>query len=162
MVNKDALREMVNAFEPFKALTIVYVAGHTKDLGNDGADALAREATIEKDVPVPEVVMGSEALASRRFLLSLMVGDRVLQGLVDSGASRTFVDSITWEFLSNNGLIRDAPEIQVRVSNGHVERSSAEMLVVLTLQDQSQEFPIRLMESLNVPCILGIDFLRTF
>ena len=51
---------------------------------------------------------------------------------------------------------------RVQVANGQIERCTAEVATTITIDSHTQEFPIVILNSLTVPCIMGMDVIRAF
>ena len=117
IVNRDLLEAMVGVFRNFEELEIRYVPAHSGEIGNTEADELARQASraglevpetptpsdtaeFNEDNAVPverlSVGMGADSPGGSPLRMTVTIASDRVRAMVDSGATRTFVNEATW------------------------------------------------------------------
>ena len=85
-----------------------------------------------------------------------------MKALIDGAASRSFlgrkgrelIEELNLEVRTNSGI--------VQVANGQVELVTDEVLVPMELKLRARQLQVRVLPSLPVPLVLGLDFLQIF
>lgn len=87
-----------------------------------------------------------------------IMGEKI-KGLLDTGASRSFIGESTWNILKNIGLkMSTSPISACTVANNQRCDITGSVTVPLTLENKVHIFELLIVPNLNVPLILGIDF----
>ena len=100
---------------------------------------------------------------SSLYYVSVKIGDENFVALVDSGASRTFVSQSVRDKIKNFGFqVKKGRRLTVITPLGKEETVDENIKLPIILNTHCQKINVRVLPSLEIPIILGIDALRIF
>ena len=94
-----------------------------------------------------------------RYFLKIKIRGHTVLGLIDTGATRSYLGKSFAPLLRNSLIPTNSTVI---VANNAVERVAGEANIRLRVGKAQRTLPLRLVNSLSQDCILGMDFLQLF
>lgn len=94
----------------------------------------------------------------------LKIGSIVIDALIDSGSSRSFiVESLSDSLMKETSRkLIDCKARKMVVANGAISAISGRIMLPVELDGVGHEFPFRVVKDLSPDCILGWDFMQKF
>ena len=144
------------------------IGSSVRNLSGPVADATS---DTESECSEGEVLLPEEFLLtnikpygnSSLLYIEVRLSKLSFKALVDSGAARTFISPELRERILEQGfkIVNTTPTFVVSPLGAQEEINEAFRLP-LTIKDKKQTIKVRVLPSLDTPCILGIDALRAF
>ena len=107
---------------------------------------------------VPKSFSGPEPL----MYTTISILGQPIKSLVDCGASRSFVGCKTLDLMKNLGLTIEKCHGVVQISNSSIQTVSDEVIAPIELMNKVRLMRIRVLNSLPVDFVVGLDFLQIF
>lgn len=86
--------------------------------------------------------------------------DYPIKALIDSGASRSFIGKIILDLRNKLGLIVQKSYGQVQIANSEIQAVTEEIIALIEFNKITNLIKIRVLNSLPVDFIIGLDFLK--
>lgn len=94
--------------------------------------------------------------------LTLDILGQPIKALVDSGASKTFIGPKAHDLIKSHNLTTRFVDSQVQFANGNLSVVSQEIILPLELKNRKQLVSAKVLDSLPMDLLLGLDFLKLF
>lgn len=110
----------------------------------------------------PRNQISSLSARGDRLFVNLHVGDKILPTLIDTGANQSFISSEGLSLLSSSAYtLKAITPFKVSVANGAQEVVQNAVVLVASLHGRQLELHLILLPNLTVPCLLGVNFMRS-
>ena len=106
----------------------------------------------------PKPLFGPEPLMH----VVLYINNYPIKALVYGGASRSLMGPEGFKLINELGFKINHKHGLVQVANSHVELVSQEVFAPMRLESKTKEMSIRILPSLPVSFVIGLDFLKVF
>ena len=124
-----------------------------------GEDLLAEELELDRE----ELLANLSSGAHKLNFVKIKLGSTELAALVDSGAARSFISLPVREQVTRMGFkVKKNKPATVLSPLGIREVVDEEIKLSISIHAHSQKINFRVLPSMGMPCILGIDALRAF
>lgn len=119
---------------------------------------LATNEGLKDSVPPSLTSLLAKNHKDGRLYLEVKILDREVRGLLDSGASRTFLGDKGWEIVKSMGFNIQPTNEKVIVANGAECEVKGVVDLPFTLECHSVVLPVIIVPAVKNTLILGIDF----
>jgi len=103
--------------------------------------------------------LGSISACDSRYSMRLSIGGKMVNALVDSGATRSYIGKVFEDSLASSCRKSDA---MIVTANGTTEPVRGELDIAFRIGYLRRTLAVRLAPTIDYDFILGIDFLRAF
>lgn len=126
------------------------------------AASLIRESESEdRFTPVLSFIF-AHCQGDQRPHLEISIMGKKFRGLLDTGASKSFISTSTWDILKNFGIKLSTSSVRAcTVANNQSCTIIGSVIVPVQLENKVHVFELLVVPNLNAPLILGIDFWTT-
>ena len=125
---------------------------------NSGFSEISHILNISDISYVPKFFSRSESL----MFVNIIILGNPIKALVDSGASRSFIELQGLELVKNLGLRIQKSHGIVQIANGSIQKVSDELVTPIELEDKVRLIKNFVLNSLLVDFVIGLDFLKIF
>lgn len=109
----------------------------------------------------PQDSMQVLSVDDNRVYLDVVMGNKIYKGLVDTGASRSFVGQKVWDDIRARALAELLPSIfNVTVANGNQASIIGKIIMEAGISDRIDNYEFMVMPKLKPDIILGMDILK--